>query len=184
MAGTNMSPLGAVVGGAIAGALGTLAMDLVWYRRYRRGGGTSSFTDWEFSSGVDSYEQAAAPAQVGRRVVEGLFDVQLKPHTAGFTTNVVHWMTGIGWGALHGLVVGSTPSAGARFGLATGTTAWLASYVVLPLAKLYKPMWEYDAVTLGRDLSAHLVFGLGTGAAFRALTAYGSGQAGSPAGVR
>lgn len=173
MANSKRSPLGAVIAGAAAGAVGTLAMDLVWYRRYRRGGGTDSFVDWQFSSGVDSYEQAAAPAQVGRRVVEGLFDVQLKPQTAGFTNTVVHWMTGIGWGALHGLVVGSTPSVAARYGLATGTTAWLTSYVVLPLAKLYRPMWEYDAVTLGKDLSAHLTFGLGTGIAFRALASLG-----------
>jgi hypothetical protein len=32
-------------------------------------------------------------------------------------------------------------------------------------------MWEYDAKTLGRDLSAHLVFGFGTASAFRALLA-------------
>lgn len=157
--------------GAIAGAAGTLAMDLVWYRRYRRSGGTDSFLDWEFSTGTDSYENAAAPAQVGKRVVEGLFDTQLKPDTAGFTNNVVHWATGVGWGALHGLVVGSTPSASPAAGLATGATAWLTAYGVLGAAKLYQPMWKYDVVTLGKDLSAHLLFGLGTGAAFRALLA-------------
>lgn len=171
MAGHHISPLGAVIDGAVAGAVGTLAMDLVWYRRYRRSGGTDGFVDWEFSTSTEDYEHAAAPAQVGKRVVEGLFDVQLKPHTAGSANNAVHWLTGIGWGALHGLVVGSTASRAAAYGLGTGAVAWLTSYVVLPLAKLYQPMWEYDAVTLGKDLSAHLTFGLGTGAAFRLLSA-------------
>jgi hypothetical protein len=65
-------------------------MDLVWYRRYRRAGGNDSFADREFSAGTDSYEEAAAPAQVGRRVIEGLFDTQRKPHTAPSVNNVVH----------------------------------------------------------------------------------------------
>ncbi len=42
---------------------------------------------------------------------------------------------------------------------------------MLAPAGIYQPMWEYDPETLGKDLSAHLVFGLGTAAAFRALTA-------------
>jgi hypothetical protein len=42
--------------------------------------------------------------------------------------------------------------------------------VTLPILKLYKPIWEYDAKTLGDDLSAHLVYGLATAAAFRALS--------------
>lgn len=167
------SPLAAVVGGAVAGAAGTLAMDLLWYRRYRRGGGTDRFVDWELSTGTDSYESAAAPAQVGRRIVEGLFDVQLKPDTAGLTNTVVHWATGLGWGALHGVVAGSLAAHPVATGLSTGVAAWLTSYAVLPLAKLYRPMWTYDAATLGRDLSAHLLFGLGTGAAFAALGATG-----------
>lgn len=30
-------------------------------------------------------------------------------------------------------------------------------------------MWEYDGTTLRKDLSAHLLFGLSTGTAFRLL---------------
>lgn len=41
-----------------------------------------------------------------------------------------------------------------------------ASYAVLPSAGLYKPIWEYDGDTLFKDLTAHLVYGLGTAAAF------------------
>jgi hypothetical protein len=47
---------------------------------------------------------------------------------------------------------------------------WATSYVVLPLVKLYKPIWEYDGKTLAKDLIAYLTFGLGTGAAFRLLS--------------
>jgi hypothetical protein len=34
------------------------------------------------------------------------------------------------------------------------------------LAKLYEPIWKYDAKTLANDLSAHLVYGLVTAAAW------------------
>ncbi len=37
------------------------------------------------------------------------------------------------------------------------------------MAKVYKPMWEYDAKNLWKDLSSHLVYGAVTGAAFAAL---------------
>jgi hypothetical protein len=40
---------------------------------------------------------------------------------------------------------------------------------VLPAIGVYRPIWEYDLETLGNDLSAHLVFGVCTATAFRAL---------------
>jgi hypothetical protein len=39
--------------GAAAGALGTAAMDALWYARYRRGGGHGDFVGWETSAGLD-----------------------------------------------------------------------------------------------------------------------------------
>ena len=58
----------------------------------------------------------------------------------------------------------------------------IAGYVVLPAAGLYKPIWEYDAKTLAKDLSAHLAYGAGTGAAFWLLRRQGRGGP-SPAQV-
>jgi len=34
--------------GVLAGGAGTAAMDVLWYLRYKSGGGTERFTDWEF----------------------------------------------------------------------------------------------------------------------------------------
>jgi hypothetical protein len=42
--------------------------------------------------------------------------------------------------------------------------------VILPAAKLYKPIWDYDAKTLANDLSAHLVYGFATAIARRLLS--------------
>jgi len=60
--------------------------------------------------------------------------------------------------------------SGASIGIVFGAIVGATSYVVLPLVKLYKPIWEYDGKTLAKDLIAYLTFGLGTGAAFRLLS--------------
>lgn len=86
------------------------------------------------------------------------------------TTNVVHWMTGIAWGAQFGLVNGPSRRHWWEHALLFGPTVWLASYVVLPLAMVYKPIWQYDAKTLAKDLSAHLAYGAVAAATFAALT--------------
>ncbi len=47
---------------------------------------------------------------------------------------------------------------------------------MLAPAGVYKPLWEYPRGVLWKDLSAHLVFGLGMGAAFRALAGNGAAE--------
>lgn len=68
--GAGMSPLEAGIRGLVAGAVGTLAMDLVWYRRYKCGGGESKFLDWEFSAGMTEWQSAPAPEQLGKRLCQ------------------------------------------------------------------------------------------------------------------
>jgi hypothetical protein len=62
---TSGTPLGAIGRGLVAGAVGTLAMDLLLHRRYRRGGGKQHFFAWEFPSGLSSWDEARVPGQVG-----------------------------------------------------------------------------------------------------------------------
>lgn len=156
--------------GALAGAAGTVAMDLLLYGRYRRGGGTDSLWQWEFAGGVTTWGQASAPGQVGEKLEELATGEQPPDSWARPTTNLVHWATGIGWGVQYGALASITSRLPWLRALALGPSAWLTSYVILPLLKVYKPIWEYDARTLGDDLSAHLVFGTATSAAFAALT--------------
>jgi hypothetical protein len=164
------TPAAAIARGLLAGALGTATMDALLYGRYRRDGGESDAADWEFSAGLTNWDQAPAPAHVGKRLVEGLFDVELPPTRARVVNNVTHWAFGIVNGAQYGIVAGSLKRPRIGYGLLFGATVWAAGYVVLPTAKLYKPIWEYDANTLAKDLSAHLVYGLATATALRALS--------------
>jgi hypothetical protein len=164
------TPLAAIGRGLAAGANATAAFDTVLFARYRRRGGTNRFAAWESSAGIDTWEQAPAPAQVGRRLVEGLFQTSLPAARARLVNNVTHWAYGILGGAQYGVVAGSLARPRLLYGLGLGAGIWGAGYVVLPTMKLYQPIWTYDRKTLADDLSAHLVYGLATAAALQALS--------------
>ena len=155
--------------GAVAGAGGTLAMDLIEFRRYRQAGGTYPLVAWETAKGIDKWDNSSAPGQFGKRVVEAITGRELPERWARATTNAVHWTTGIGWGAQFGFLSGLSPRHRLAQGVLLGPTAWLAGYVILPLAKVYKPIWDYDAATLTKDLGTHLTFGSVTAASFAVL---------------
>lgn len=163
----TVTPLGAVVRGLAAAVVGTAAMDVLLFVRYRRDGGKASFAAWEFSSDVATWDEAPAPAQVGQRLVDGVFGRALSPDRISLVNNITHWGYGVLGGAQYGVLAGSLRHPRIVCGLPFGAMVWAASYVVLPAAKLYKPIWEYDRVTLAKDLSAHLVYGLATATAFR-----------------
>lgn len=166
---TGLSPLGALLRGVLAGAAGIVAMDTLWYARYRREGGTSDPIAWEFASGLNDWNKAPAPAQVGKRVAEGFLGRELPAQSVRVVTNVVHWSYGSIWGGLYGILVGSTRRRNPLLGLPFGAGVWSVDYVVLPLGNFYKPIWQYDVKTLWQDLSAHLVFGVTTGTCFALL---------------
>jgi hypothetical protein len=144
--------------GLAAGAAGTLAMDIVLFIRIRRGGGTSDFSDWEFARGVSSWKDASAPAKVGKLIYEWITHRELPDSQAALTTNVMHWGYGVQWGVLLSMALGARYLRAWHAPL-FGALVWLASYVSLPVAGLYKPIWSYDFKTLWDDLSAHLTYG-------------------------
>lgn len=154
--------------GALAGAAGTAAMDTLWYRRARRGGRTQAPMDWEFSTGTTSWDQVSAPGKVGRLALEKATGTEPPDRWARTTQNVVHWATGISWGAQFGAALSGVRRPHWWWGLGLGATAWAASYAVLPKLDIYKPITEYDANTLAQDLSAHLLYGAAAGVTYTA----------------
>jgi hypothetical protein len=156
--------------GALAGAAGTAAMDLALYARYRKNGGKDGVWRWEFAGNVVSWDEASAPGQLARKGMRQLTGDEPPDEWARPATNIVHWATGVGWGLLYGALASATSRQPLARALALGPVVWLSGYVVLPLAKVYKPIWRYDARTLADDLSAHIVYGAVASAAFRALT--------------
>jgi hypothetical protein len=159
-----MGIVASAVKGALAGAVATAAMDVVWYRRYRADGGDRDFATWEFSTTATSFDDddVPAPARVGKRVADAI-GVELPPSSVAPVSNLVHWATGIGWGKVAGLVAMRTALPPLGVGVATGVLAWSASYALLGAIGVYEPITAYDFLTLWRDLSAHLVFGAALG---------------------
>jgi hypothetical protein len=59
---TADTPLGAIGRGLVADAVGSLAMDTVWYARYRRGGGKQHFLPWEAPPACPAGKRRRCPA--------------------------------------------------------------------------------------------------------------------------
>lgn len=161
----------AVAAGAVAGAVGTLAMDVLWFARSRDSGDRSSFTDFEFGD-TESFDDAGPPAEIGRTVADSA-GVEI-PHTAAGTAgDVVHWTTGVAWGIGGSLLATATGLESITAGLAAGAAAFGTAYTVLPVLGVYDPIWEYDGKTLSRDASAHALYGATTGVALAVIHAVG-----------
>lgn len=160
------TPLGAVGLGLLAGIGGTAAMTAYQEVRSRiqksgsENGNTSEPPTWK---------DAPEPAQIGRRIVEGLFSREVSRDKIRVLTNAVHWGYGTACGTLYGLVQSSARPHSALHGIVFGSAVWGSSYVMLPAMKLRKQIWEYPPKTLAADLTSHLVYGLGVAAAYRAL---------------
>jgi hypothetical protein len=165
-----MSTLGATVRGVAAAAPGTLAMDASLYRRYRHDGGSAAFPGWESSEGLVSWENAPGPALAAKVLLEGVSKREISPRYARLLNNATHWGFGLAAGAAYGLLLGSRRRPKVWYGLPFGAAVWASGYVVLPQLGVYKPIWKYDLETLAKDLSAHLVFGTATAAAYSILT--------------
>lgn len=95
------TPLGAAARGLVAGLIGNAAM-------------TAHLVAPDDSEGdsaedrpEDPWEQAPAPAKVGRRISEGVFDRRVPPERIPLLANAMHWGYGALWCGLYGLVQGT-----------------------------------------------------------------------------
>ncbi len=165
---STLTPLGAVGRGIAAGVIGTAAMT-AWQELSARlmSSGDEQDAGGEQAEPEDPWEQASAPAKVARRVSEGMFQREVSADRIPVLTNAMHWGYGTGWGAVYGLMAGSASGGGpalrgARFGLGV----WAASYLQLVPMGLSEPPWKYPAKDTAMELSYHVVYGVGVGAAF------------------
>lgn len=145
------SPLGSAARGLAAGGIGTAVMTAGQLVYLKATGGESSST----------------PAQVGKRIVEGVFRRDVPEERMDLLNNVMHIGYGTSWGVAYGLARRTGARAGVTSGLAFGAVVWAASLVHLPAMKLAPPVWEYSLQDIAPDLGFHLLYGAGVGAAFR-----------------
>lgn len=160
------TPLGAVVRGLGAGVIGTGFMTVAQELAAKLppsgdGGGQEG--------GGDPWEQAPMPAQVARRISEGVFHHHVGPERIPLLTHAMHWAYGSGWGAVYGLVAGTFRGPALRSGLAFGAGVWAMSYLQMVPMGLYQPPWKYPPRELALDLGYHLAYGTGVGTGYRVL---------------
>jgi hypothetical protein len=99
-------------------------------------------------------------------VIEGFTQRELPDRWAGPSAPPCTGGYGSSAAALYGILAGSLREPYPLYGLPFGAAVWTTGYVILPEGGIYKPIRAYDVKTLARDLSAHLAYGAGTGAAF------------------
>jgi hypothetical protein len=152
------TPLGALARGLLAGAVGTAAMTAAQRigSRLQASGGDEA----------PSWENAPAPAKVAKRILEGVFDRTVPAARIDVLTQVTHWLYGVAWGGVYGLVQETTLGRPTRTGLLFGAGVWGASYVALVPMGIYEPPWRYPAATVAFDATYHLVYGEAVAAAY------------------
>jgi hypothetical protein len=157
----RISPAGALARGLAAGVIATGAMTGYQMLVARlRGQGESKPTAWK---------DAPAPAQVGKRILTGVFHEQVGLDQAHRLTNAMHWSYGIGWGGLFGVLQGTARGRRLPAGVAFGTAVWAMSYAQLVPMGIYEPPWKYPPEELALDLSYHVVYGVAAALAFHML---------------
>jgi hypothetical protein len=116
-----------------------------------------------------TWAEAPAPAQLAKKVSEGVLGKRIVKRQAPLITNVVHWGYGATLGAGYGLAASRLRVHPAAAGAAFGAAVWGLAYGLLAPLGIYEAPWRYPAKTLGVDLSYHLVYGLGAAAVYDAL---------------
>jgi hypothetical protein len=173
VASPNRTAAGAVGRGLAAGFLGTVAMtgwQLLAAKLQSAGQESeSSTTESAINKPVDPWQEASVPAQLAKRIIEGVFECPVPPSRIGLLTEVMHWGYGTAWGGAYGLLAGTAGRSTVRGGLAFGLGVWTSSYVELVPTGLYEPPWKYPPGVIALDLSYHLVYGTGTAVAYRLL---------------
>jgi hypothetical protein len=153
MARTRTTPLGAVFKGMVAGAAGTGAMTAYQLAVAKAMGSGSSYT----------------PAEVGKRVIEGLLGREVPEDRMETLNNAMHALYGTSWGPVYGIVQSSLRPHARRHGVTFAGLVWGVSLVELPALGLAPPVWEMSPQTVALDFSYHLVYGLAVAAAYAAL---------------
>lgn len=160
------SPLGALARGLVAGAIGAGVQSL-FFRATQRWAPAPTKLPRQLQK-PEPQAQAESPLQTAaRRTVEGLMQRGPLPEEAKAAAGTaVHYLFGAGWGGLYALARESFPTSPVLFGIAV----WLASdNLLLPAFRLAAWPRHYSLKEHHYAVHAHIVYGLGTAAAYALL---------------
>jgi hypothetical protein len=139
--------------GAFAGLVGTAAMTIAQ-------GAEFVLTDAEPSS---------SPAQIVDLLKRKAGRGRLKRRHRRAANQAMHWLYGTSWGIPYGVIAGHTKVAPEVSGPVFGLLVWGAALAHEPALGLADIPWKRSLESLGSEAFFHLVYGIGAGAAVRAL---------------
>ena len=139
--------------GVFAGVVGTAAMTIAQ-------GAEFVLTDAEPSS---------SPAQVVDRLKRKAGRGRLKRKHRRVANQTMHWIYGTSWGVPYGVVAGHTKVAPELSGPVFGLLVWGAALAHEPALGLADVPWKRSLASLGSEAFFHLIYGIGAGAAVRAV---------------
>lgn len=150
-----------VLRGAIAGAAGTIALDLATYGdMLLRGRGASS---------VPARMAGVLAEQLGIRPLATDATGEVADNRREAAGALLGYATGVGIGALYGVLRGQSPgSASSLAGVAVGLGAMAASDVPIAVTGVSDPA-TWSATDWLSDFVPHLVYGLVTVAVYEAI---------------
>jgi hypothetical protein len=107
----------------------------------------------------DPWTSAPAPAQAGKRLIEGLLRWRVPARAIPVLTQVMHWSYGTFWGGVYAAGGDRWRGRPAFVGPMFGLGIWAASYAQLVPLGIYEPPWRYPAGALADELAYHLTYG-------------------------
>lgn len=154
-----------VLKGAIAGLVGGIAATIVM-------GGFQSLLSSLSEGDKKSKKKNGEPSNVkaAEKISEGVFDHRLTKSEKQPAGEAMHYAMGAVSGLIYGIASELAPVTTTGAGLPFGAAVWLAADdIVVPALGLSKPITEFPLSTHVSALSAHLVYGLTTDLARRAV---------------
>ncbi len=139
-----------IVAALVAGAAGSLAMDLI------QEGFTAVFDRTRDPEKPD--EETEAIVGVVARISKLLPSETLRrnPRTIG---RVVHYVFGGGFALAYAVVRSRQPKIGIGMGLAFGVALWvLSDTILIPATRLGRPWWRYSPAQRANALLSHLCY--------------------------
>jgi hypothetical protein len=159
--------------GLAAGAAGTTAMtghQKIRERLARRDAQPDADeASADGSEPQDPWESAPAPAQAGKRLIEGVLGWRVPSKAIPVLTHVMHWSYGTLWGAVYAAGRDSSRIRAHKLGPLFGLGVWAASYVQLVPLGIYQPPWRYPLGSLADEIGYHVTYGTTVGMTYALL---------------
>ena len=160
------SPLGAVVRGTVAGAIGAGVQSL-FFKATARWRPTPTKLPPELQKPEPEAKDESSLQTVARRSIEGLMQRgPIDPATKAAAGSAVHYLFGAAWGGVYALCRESFRTSPVLFGIGV----WVASEnLILPAFRVAAWPQHYRLKEHHYAVHAHVIYGLGTSAAYALL---------------